>query len=237
MNLCELRDNWSGVPFQKNQFLERYDIEFSSFRNKKDLRILELGVKEGGSLELWSQYFNDIAFMVGVDIDLTPMYPDLRSRCYSGDLRFVHLYERDLKDPDTYEILRKFGGFDIIIDDASHRTDDIILSFNSLFPILNKGGLYCVENLCLTDDKIKNFVHQMVLDSNGLTDYGCDPDRMNYMCWWIRSVYFEEQLMIVKKDLWEKDGDVSIMHEKVVRDDSMLTQEAHLYHINKNKSV
>ena len=77
----------------------------------------------------------------------------------------------------------------------------------------------------------------MVLDSNGLTDYGCDPDRMNYMCWWIRSVYFEEQLMIVKKDLWEKDGDVSIMHEKVVRDDSMLTQEAHLYHINKNKSV
>lgn len=36
---------------------------------------------------------------------------------------------------------------DIIIDDGSHRNADIIGAFKNLWPILNPGGLYCVEDL------------------------------------------------------------------------------------------
>ena len=37
--------------------------------------------------------------------------------------------------------------FDIIIDDASHRSKDQITSFKYLFPYVNSGGLYVIEDL------------------------------------------------------------------------------------------
>jgi O-antigen biosynthesis protein len=37
-------------------YLALYDELFAPFRNR-DIRLLELGVKQGGSLELWRDYF------------------------------------------------------------------------------------------------------------------------------------------------------------------------------------
>jgi cephalosporin hydroxylase len=37
--------------------------------------------------------------------------------------------------------------YDIIIDDGSHMNADIIAAFKNLWPVLNPGGLYCVEDL------------------------------------------------------------------------------------------
>lgn len=39
------------------------------------------------------------------------------------------------------------GRFDIIIDDGSHINADIIAAFKNLWPVLNPGGLYCVEDV------------------------------------------------------------------------------------------
>lgn len=36
--------------------------------------------------------------------------------------------------------------FDIIIDDGSHLNADIIAAFKNLWPLLNPGGLYCIED-------------------------------------------------------------------------------------------
>ena len=36
----------------------------------------------------------------------------------------------------------------MIVDDGGHRMDQIIISFQSLFPFLKKGGLYIIEDLC-----------------------------------------------------------------------------------------
>jgi hypothetical protein len=38
------------------------------------------------------------------------------------------------------------GKFDFIIDDGSHRNQDILKSFNFLFPKLNEGWVYIVED-------------------------------------------------------------------------------------------
>lgn len=38
------------------------------------------------------------------------------------------------------------SGFDIIIDDGSHLNADIIAAFKNLWPVLNPGGFYCVED-------------------------------------------------------------------------------------------
>jgi hypothetical protein len=38
------------------------------------------------------------------------------------------------------------GGFDIIIDDASHNYPLSLASFNGLFPLLRPGGVYVLED-------------------------------------------------------------------------------------------
>ena len=64
--LKDLNETWKGTPFEKKHFLDTYDNEFFKFKNKLDLRILELGVDKGGSLELWESYFSNLSLLVGV---------------------------------------------------------------------------------------------------------------------------------------------------------------------------
>lgn len=45
-----------------------YETHFARFRNKR-LRFLEIGVSQGGSLDIWKTYFGSRASIVGVDID------------------------------------------------------------------------------------------------------------------------------------------------------------------------
>ncbi len=39
------------------------------------------------------------------------------------------------------------GAPDVVIDDGSHQSADIISSFETLFPTLAEGGLYVIEDL------------------------------------------------------------------------------------------
>ena len=45
-------------------------------------------------------------------------------------------------------INEEVGGFNIIIDDGSHFNEHVITSFQILFPLLNMGGIYVIEDLC-----------------------------------------------------------------------------------------
>lgn len=109
---------------------------------EKNLHILELGVSEGSSLSLWKQYFIN-SLIVGVDIiNLT-------------EKKFPNLFDTNCKmelgsqDDALFlkSIFDKYKDFDIIIDDASHMSSKTISSFNILFPLLNNGGIYVVEDL------------------------------------------------------------------------------------------
>jgi hypothetical protein len=41
----------------------------------------------------------------------------------------------------------EIGVIDIIVDDGSHVNEHIIKTFNHLFPLLKKGGIYVIEDL------------------------------------------------------------------------------------------
>lgn len=110
-------------------------------RRLDPVRMLEVGVQNGGSLEVWAGYFGDALVLVGNDIDL---------RC--RDLTFsdprVHLVVGDITDA---QVQREVAGhaerFDVIMDDGSHRSADIIAAFVALFPVLEEGGTYVIEDL------------------------------------------------------------------------------------------
>ena len=101
--------------------------------------ILELGVYQGDSLQMWRDGFPR-ATVVGVDLVPPPL--DLGPR--------VHIVQGDQTDPELLGRVRAEhapGGFDVIIDDASHVGTTTARSLQVLFEEhLRPGGLYVIED-------------------------------------------------------------------------------------------
>jgi len=136
-----------GQGFTKSwHYLDFYNRRLGALaeqsRNRslpQPLRILEIGVWQGGSLSLWREFFGDSAVIFGVDISEECAHlPNLAGQVRIGsqnDARFLR------------DVVQEMGGVDIVIDDGSHRCRDVITSFTTLFPLLNEGGLYFIEDL------------------------------------------------------------------------------------------
>ena len=127
------------IIYKWNTYLGSYEKYFSKYR-EKDIRVLEIGVFDGGSLKMWADYFGDKSHIVGMDID---------KRCASlSESPQIDIFIGDQSDPmKLKELVDKYGGFDIIIDDGSHINSHQIKTFQYLFDYLREGGTYLVEDV------------------------------------------------------------------------------------------
>jgi hypothetical protein len=103
--------------------------------------MLEIGVQNGGSLEIWAQYFEHARVLVGCDIDeacRTLSFDDPRIQVLVGDITDSRV-QAELADHSPQ--------FDVIIDDGSHHSRDIISAFVAMFPRLAEDGVYVIEDL------------------------------------------------------------------------------------------
>jgi Methyltransferase domain len=114
-----------------------YTRHFSPYRGRP-VRILEIGVYRGGSLDMWQWFFGSQVTLVGIDID-----PDAKA---ASDPR--HVVEiGDQMDPDFLRrVAEEHGPFDIIIDDGGHGMEQQIVTAETLFPLLKDGGVFLVED-------------------------------------------------------------------------------------------
>ena len=120
------------------QYFPAYEAHFERFRNRH-VTIFEIGVGEGGSLDQWRAYFGPFAVIVGIDI-----YP--RCRQLEGDQ--VHIRIGSQTDTAFLAgIIEEFGAPDIVIDDGSHLQHHINTTFDFLYPLVAKNGVYLVEDL------------------------------------------------------------------------------------------
>ena len=128
----KVSDKWSSyLPF--------YDELFEKYRTQ-NLNLLEIGVQNGGSLETWKTFFSNANILIGCDID---------TRC--SNLQYddprVHVVVGDANQPETHDrITALCKDFDIVIDDGSHLSNDILNSFMIYFPMVKPGGLFIVED-------------------------------------------------------------------------------------------
>lgn len=105
------------------------------------VNLLEIGVQNGGSLEIWSQYFQYANHIIGCDINPSCSQLDYVSKN-------VNIVIGDINQPETLSTLFSISSeFDIIIDDGSHLSSDIIKSFSHLFSHLSYDGIYVAEDL------------------------------------------------------------------------------------------
>lgn len=149
-----------------HSYCQYYDMLFGSVRYKQ-INLLEIGIDKGDSLKMWHEYF-------------------LHSNIHGIDLRgdYEYLHELGIK---THIVDQSKAGdlilfaeqypnyFDIMVDDGSHQSVDMILSFEVLFPYLKSGGYYVIEDLlCSYDSRwtiesnenIINRIKQMIGEVN-----------------------------------------------------------------------
>jgi demethylmacrocin O-methyltransferase len=101
------------------------------------IRLLEIGVGEGGSLRMWRDYFAK-GKVYGLEIDRRKHFDASAITVFKGSQSDERLLAKIASDA---------GGFDIVIDDGSHRWSDQITSFKVLFPHVMPGGYYVIEDL------------------------------------------------------------------------------------------
>lgn len=138
MTLRECFDAHMGRPIGKiDHFFDVYESHFVRFRDTP-VRLLEIGVHQGGSLELWRRYFGEQAHIHGIDIE-----PAAAARAPEDCP--VHIGSQE--DADFLaRVCQAHGPFDIVIDDGSHLMAHQIRSFECLYPRLSERGLYVCED-------------------------------------------------------------------------------------------
>lgn len=143
-NLDNLADYFGSDKNTLHKYTQHYQLHFERFRDQR-FNLLEIGIGgydnpwDGGhSLRMWKSYFPR-AKIYGLDIADKSVHDDSRIKTVKGSQT-----DREL----LTKLSNAVGGFDIIIDDGSHFNDHVIASFNILFPLLNIGGIYAIEDLC-----------------------------------------------------------------------------------------
>ena len=142
-SLSELYQSKTGKVSDKwDSYLTLYDQLLASYRDRAGLRLLEIGIQNGGSLEIWAQFFPLAGKIIGSDINPICgelVFDDPRVSVVIGDSTMSEVRESI--------VALAGGGYDVVIEDASHNTDHIIRSFVSLFPLVSEGGIYISEDL------------------------------------------------------------------------------------------
>lgn len=114
-----------------------YEKHFAQFKNKP-VKVLEIGVLNGGSLPMWSKYFGPWSQIVGIDID---------AGCKQHEKDGIQVRIGDQSDPKfLQELVDEFGEFDLIIDDGSHHVNHVRKTFEFLYPKMSKNGMYFIED-------------------------------------------------------------------------------------------
>lgn len=119
-------------------YFDIYHRHFNEFRGKP-ITVVEFGVSQGGSLQMWKQYFGPHARIVGVDID---------PRCAALTESRIEIYIGDQEDRGFLrELAGKVGDIDVLIEDGGHTMKQQINTFEELWPSIVDGGVFLMEDL------------------------------------------------------------------------------------------
>jgi SAM-dependent methyltransferase len=132
------RENSGEFAVKPASYTAVYEELLAPYRRRR-FALLELGLWKGDSLQMWQAGFPR-ATIVGIDLD--PPAVDLGKR--------VRVERGDAADPALLRAVREKhapGGFDVIIDDASHEALPTAASLAHLFvDHLRPGGTYIIED-------------------------------------------------------------------------------------------
>jgi hypothetical protein len=138
-DLADIAAKYDTDKAVHTHYLRNYEHYFGDLRDR-EVRLFELGIKAGGSLYLWRDYF-ERGLIVGLDVEPVQLEDASgRIRTYQGMQQDTALLDRIAQENAP-------EGFDIIIDDCAHIGVLARASFWHLFEHhLKSGGVYVIED-------------------------------------------------------------------------------------------
>jgi len=124
-----------------DKWLHYFDIYHRHLQRFRDrpVTLVEIGIYQGGSLQMWRHYLGPQARIIGVDIN-----PRVQQLAEPG----IEIMVGDQSDRDFLRSLREqVGAIDILIDDGGHTMVQQITTLEELYVAVAEHGVYLVEDL------------------------------------------------------------------------------------------
>lgn len=130
-------ENTGRLIHKWKHYFDIYDRHFSRFRGT-DVHIVEFGVSQGGSLQMWKEYFGPKCKIYGVDIN---------PHCKQLEEDQIEIFIGDQEDRAFLKsLVNSVPRIDILIDDGGHTMKQQIHTFEELFPHIEETGVYLCED-------------------------------------------------------------------------------------------
>lgn len=193
---------------EHHNYLHVYESYLAPYRDK-NISLIECGVggyeypdRGGESLNMWHEYF-PYAKIVGIDIYEKENIIKNRIEFWQGSQTDKHLLQTIIE--------REKGAYKrIFIDDASHINNLTIETFKIVFPLLQRGDIYFVEDVHTSYWK-ENFAGNPVPGAN-LTTMGYFtflthqlnhetllPEYRNEFAPLIEWIHFYKEIVVIKR--------------------------------------
>lgn len=190
--------------FGFDEFSDIYEPFLNVFR-ENEIKLLEIGIggyniptQGGNSLRMWRDYFEN-AKIFGIDIFDKFGVESERIRTFKGSQSDCVFLEHVFKETDL---------LDIVIDDGSHVSGDVIESFKFFFPRLKNNGLYIIEDVGTSywpqfgggfdGDTSMNFFKRLV-DCLNHKEFLIQNYEPNYFDENVKSIHFFRNAVIIVK--------------------------------------
>ncbi|MBD3293837.1 MAG: hypothetical protein GF393_13010, partial [Armatimonadia bacterium] len=121
-------------------YTSHYDVHFAPLRDKP-IRLLEIGVFRGASLLLWKHAFPK-GLIYGVDKN-TAIWKELLRKQQRVQVFVGRQEDRGF----LQNTVVPAGPYDVIIDDGGHEPEQQMATFEALWPHVNSGGYFVIEDL------------------------------------------------------------------------------------------
>ena len=205
-NLQKIGECTGSDKVYGHNYIPIYQDYFKTIRKDK-LKFLEIGIggyedpnAGGESLHMWSEYFPN-SQIIGADL----FEKDLK---LPKNIKTILLDQSD--EGQIAEVGRKYGPFDIIIDDGSHDSSHIIKTFNTLFKNMNNNGLYFVEDTQTAywnkfggsedcDETRSTYFFKQLTDGLNHMEFLNQDYLPSYFDKNIKSIHFYHNLIVIKK--------------------------------------
>lgn len=142
MNLFEIIEKFNLNPTTDKNSVHcyvkgYYEKEFFKYKDKK-ITFLEIGIRSGGSMKLWAEYFTDCKQIIGIDVDQSALVEQFAS------IEKVQYY---FADAYSQEIADKIPKLDIFLDDGPHTLESQLDAIYYYLPKMKSGGLFLIEDV------------------------------------------------------------------------------------------
>lgn len=130
--------NEDKIIHKASFYFDMYHRHFEKFCGT-DAHVVELGVAQGGSMDMWKYYFGSKSKIYGIDCN---------PYCKQLENEQVTILTGDINDKEFQKyILRTIPKIDIFIDDGCHHVDDQISVLKWVLPHISHNGVYLCEDI------------------------------------------------------------------------------------------